>query len=406
MNRVLRASAPVVVLVLAAVLAACGPPPTPAPLTVPAPTPAEAPGDCGTAAAQAMAVDEPSPTVVAGEPTVVVVALDDEGRPEIVTTELHDTAATTAELEADPGLDVVAVEADRPVSIADTGGDPLRPQQWALDALQIESAWSASTGVDVDIAVVDSGVSGDHPDLAPKVCSGVAFLGSDGVARLGQGATDGNGHGTHVAGIAAAGTGDRTGTAGVAPSARIMPVRVLGADGTGSSADVARGITWAVDHGAEVINVSLGGGYSSAVDLAVDYAERQGVLVVAASGNAGPNGARNYPAALDDVLAVASHDQSGAVSSFSTQGDYVDLSAPGSGIISTYPDGRWASMSGTSMATPHVAGAAALLLAAQPELTPAQLRARLRATATDAGAPGFDVAHGWGRLDLLDALAG
>jgi subtilisin family serine protease len=395
-----------VALVLAAVLAACGPPPAPAPLTVPAPPPAASPGDCGAAAAQAMGVDEESPTAVAGEPTVVVVALDDEGRPEIVTTELRDTAATTAELEADPGLDVVAVEADRPVSIADTGGDPLRPQQWALDALQIESAWSAGTGVDVDIAVVDSGVSGDHPDLAPRVCSGVAFLASDGVARLGQGATDGNGHGTHVAGIAAAGTGDRTGTAGVAPSARIMPVRVLGADGTGSSSDVARGITWAVDHGAEVINVSLGGGYSSAVDVAVDYAERQGVLVVAASGNAGPNGARNYPAALDDVLAVASHDQGGAISSFSTQGDYVDLSAPGSGIVSTYPDGRWASMSGTSMATPHVAGAAALLLAAQPELTPAQLRARLRATATDAGVPGFDVAHGWGRLDLLDALAG
>ncbi len=406
MNRVLRASAPAVVLVLAAVVAACGPPPAPAPLTAPVPTPAEAPGDCGSAAARAMTADEPSPTTAAGEPTVVVVALDGDGRPEIVTTELRDTVATAAELEADPALDVVAVEADRPVSIADTGGDPLRPQQWALDALQIESAWSASTGVDVDIAVVDSGVSGDHPDLAPRVCSGVAFLASDGVARLGQGATDGNGHGTHVAGIAAAGTGDRTGTAGVAPSARIMPVRVLGADGTGSSSDVARGITWAVDHGAEVINVSLGGGYSSSVDVAVDYAEREGVLVVAASGNAGPGGARNYPAALDDVLAIASHDQGGAISSFSTQGDYVDLSAPGSGIVSTYPDGRWASMSGTSMATPHVAGAAALLIAAQPGLTPAQVRARLRATATDAGVPGFDVAHGWGRLDLLDALAG
>jgi type VII secretion-associated serine protease mycosin len=349
---------------------------------------------------------DPFPTAVAGGPTVVVVALDDDGRPEIVTTELRDAAATTAELEAVPGLDVVAVETDRPVSLAGTGGDPLRPQQWALDALQIETAWSAGTGAEVDIAVVDSGVSGSHPDLAPRVCSGVAFLTSDGVERLGQGATDGNGHGTHVAGIAAAGTGDDTGTAGVAPSARIIPVRVLDANGTGSSSDVARGITWAVDHGAEVINVSLGGGYSSAVDLAVDYAERQGVLVVAASGNAGPGGARNYPAALDDVLAVASHDQNGTISSFSTQGDYVDLSAPGSGIVSTYPDGRWVSMTGTSMATPHVAGAAALLVAAHPDLTPAQLRARLRATATDAGQPGFDVAHGWGRLDLLDALAG
>jgi subtilisin family serine protease len=394
-----------VVVVLAAVLAACGPPPAPAPLTVPAPTPAEAPSACSAAAARVMTVHESSPTVSAGG-SAVVVALDDENRPEIVTTEVREIEATAAALDDEPGLDVVAIEADRPVSITDTGGDPLRPQQWGLDELQIETAWVSGTGTDVDIAVVDSGVSGDHPDLAPRVGSGVAFLGSDGVARLGQGATDGNGHGTHVAGIAAAGTGDRTGTAGVAPSARIIPVRVLEANGTGSSSDVARGITWAVDHGAEVINVSLGGGYSSAVDLAVDYAEGQGVLVVAAAGNAGPNGARNYPAALDDVLAVASHDQGGGISSFSTRGDYVDLSAPGSGIVSTYPGARWVSMTGTSMATPHVAGAAALLIAAQPELTPAQLRARLRSTATDAGPPGFDVAHGCGRLDLLDALAG
>jgi subtilisin family serine protease len=207
-----------------------------------------------------------------------------------------------------------------------------------------------------------------------------------------------------VAGIAAAGSGDGVGTAGIAPSARVVPVRVLDAAGTGSSSDVARGITWAVDHGAEVVNVSLGGPYTSAVDLAVDYAESRGVLVVAAAGNAGPTGPRNYPAALDEVLAVASHDQGGGISSFSTQGSYVDLSAPGSGIVSTFPDNRWASMSGTSMATPHVAGAAALLASAEPTLTPAQLRTRLRSTATDAGVVGFDVAYGWGRLDLVRAL--
>jgi type VII secretion-associated serine protease mycosin len=398
------------VLVLAAIVAACAPAPgtsTPTPLTVPPPAPVVAPADCAAPSALATGVDTaPQSSGPEGAPGVVVVALDDDGRPEIVTTEAGDSAATAAALEAEPGLDVVAIEPDRPVSIATTGGDPLRPQQWALDELQIETAWASGTGAGVDIAVVDSGVSGDHPDLAPRVCGGVAFLGSDGVTRVGQGATDSNGHGTHVAGIAAAGTGDRTGTAGVAPSARIIPVRVLDASGTGSSADVARGITWAVDHGAEVVNVSLGGGYSSAVDLAVDYAEQQGVVVVAAAGNAGPSGARNYPAALDDVLAVASHDQGGGISSFSTQGNYVDLSAPGSGIVSTYPDGRWASMSGTSMATPHAAGAAALLVAAEPQLTPAQLRARLRSTATDAGVPGVDVAYGWGRLDLLQALAG
>ena len=319
-------------------------------------------------------------------------------------------AAQPAVRQADPALDVVAVEPDRPmttdgVAVA-TGGDPYRSQQWGLDELHAETLWPTSTGAGIDVAVVDTGVIGTHPDFAGRICSGVSYLGSTGVAQIGHGTDDGNGHGTHVAGIAAAGTGDGVGIAGVAPSARIIPVRVLDAAGSGSSSDVARGITWAVDHGAEVINLSLGGPYSIAVATAVDYAESHGVLVVAAAGNGGPTGAVNYPAALDDALAVGAHDEGGDASWFSTRGAYVDISAPGSGIISTYKDGSWSYMSGTSMASPHVAGAAAVLLAAEPDLTPAQLRARIVSSAADRGPIGHDTSFGWGLMDLASALAG
>jgi subtilisin family serine protease len=256
------------------------------------------------------------------------------------------------------------------------------------------------------VAVIDTGVAGTHPDLAGRLCSGVAFLGGDGVAQEGGGATDPHGHGTHVAGSIAAVRNNGIGIAGVAPSARVLPIRVLDAQGSGSSSDVARGITWAVDHGAEVINLSLGGPHSQAVQTAVDYAESLGVVVVAAAGNAGVGGPPNYPAALEQVVAVASHEPNGAVSTFSTRGAYVDVAAPGSGILSTARDGSWVYMSGTSMATPHVAGVVALLLDDEPGLTPLQVRERLNTTATDAGTTGHDTSYGWGRLNAVGALAG
>ena len=299
------------------------------------------------------------------------------------------------------------MEPDRQMTAGTAPGarEPRRSEQWSLDDLAIEPAWSTSRGAGVDIAVVDSGVDGTHVDLAPKLCSGVAFLGSNGIEQRGAGSVDANGHGTHVAGIAAAAT-NGVGMAGVAPDARIMPVRVLDAGGSGSSSDVARGITWAVDHGAEVINLSLGGSRTAAVDAAVAYAETSGVVVVAAAGNDGPGGAANYPAALDTPLGVGSYDQNGAVSWFSTLGAYVDLAAPGSGILSTTKDGRWTYMSGTSMATPHVAATAALLLAAEPTLSPSQVRSRLIGSARDAGPVGHDTGYGWGRVDPLAALNG
>lgn len=409
------------VIALALMVTACAPTPTNGAGTAPvAPPPSSTPvpGPCsssvaGTAVGTGGGLRDVSAATAADPESadqVVVVAVDDEGRPELVTTSFEDVASTAASLADDPALDVVAVETDRAMRVAGaaaaSGGDPYRSQQWALDTLEVPTAWAISTGAQVDVAVIDTGVSGTHIDLAGKVCSGVAFLNSTGVAQLGQGATDPHGHGTHVAGTVAALRDNGVGVAGVAPSARIIPVRVLDAQGNGSSSDVARGITWAVDHGAEVINLSLGGPHSQAVQTAVDYAESLGVVVVAAAGNAGVGGPPNYPAALEQVVAVASHEPNGAVSTFSTRGAYVDVAAPGSGILSTSRDGSWVYMSGTSMATPHVAGVVALLLDDEPGLTPLQVRERLNTTATDAGTPGHDTSYGWGRLNAVGALAG
>ncbi len=358
----------------------------------------------------------------------MIVAVDDDGRPHMTTAATEHAMATAAWLEAASDLEVVAVEPEIPVSAAVTSSatvtssaaarsststasavsatcqDPFRSQQWALDVLDMESVWEIRTGDGVDIAVVDSGVDASHPDLVGRVDPGVSFVGTGGVAQVGGGAVDPNGHGTHVAGIAAAGSMDGIGTAGVAPYARILPVRVLDDTGAGYSQDVAAGITWSVDHGAEVINLSLGGRYSGAVAAAVAYAESRGVVVVAAAGNAGTADSVSYPAALDTVIAVAAHDSGGSRSNFSSQGPQVDVAAPGSGILSTYPGSQWRYFNGTSMAAPHVSGSVALMVEVDPSRTPGQLRDLIRTSAVDAGLPGVDSEFGWGRLNTRAAL--
>lgn len=395
---------------LAVLAGACAPP-----ATAPAPTPQMQAVACPAASPAGGAGSDTSPsTDPAGSSAtgaeVVVVAEDEHGRPEIVPTTTGDAASVVDELEADGTLDVVAIELPEEVSLAATSvaaTDPLRSEQWALGNLGIESAWTRSRGAQVDIAVIDTGVAATHPDLRGKVCSGVAYLGGNGVAQTGKGATDPHGHGTHVAGIAAASAGDGVGIAGVAPDARIMAIRVMDAQGRGHTADVARGITWAVDHGAEVINLSLGGPDTPSMRIAVEYALSNGVVVVAAAGNDGAGlNDPSYPAAYDGAIAVASYDRNGTVSSFSTRGAYVDVAAPGSWILSTLNTGSWGRMSGTSMATPHVAGIAALLIAQQPNRTPAQVRERLESTAVDAGDPGPDPAYGVGRVRPVAALGG
>lgn len=394
--------------------AACAPPaPTPAPqLQGVPPCPSSgihADGSSSTAAAPTDSAAAATGSSSGGPDGVVLVAEDAQGRPEIVDATVAEAAAVAEDLESDGSLDVVAIELPSQVTLTASevaANDPYRSQQWGLDDLAIESAWSHSAGAQVDIAIVDTGVAATHPDLRGRVCSGVAFLAGDGVARTGKGAADPQGHGTHVAGIAAAATSDGVGVAGVAPRARLVPVRVMDDSGRGYASDVARGIVWAVDHGAEVINLSLGGPGTPSMESAVDYAVDHGVVVVAAAGNDGPGGQASFPGAFDGAIAVASYDRGGAVSSFSTRGTYVDVAAPGRSILSSLRTGDWGFMSGTSMATPHVAGLAALLMADDPSRTPSQVRQRIESTAVDAGASGRDTAYGVGRIRPTAALAG
>jgi type VII secretion-associated serine protease mycosin len=345
-------------------------------------------------------------TVTAAEPvTVVTTALDEDGRPVVSSRTATDRAAAERLIRAGqdaPGA--VSVELDAPVYAleAPTGTDPYRASQWDLARVQAPAAWATSTGAGVTVAVIDSGVDAGHPDLAGQVLPGI-----DLVAGTTGTSTDPNGHGTHVAGTVAALTGNNVGVSGFAPHARILPVRVLGASGSGSSSAVATGVTWAADQGAQVINMSLGStAQVSALTNAIAYARAKGVVVIASAGNSREKGSpTNYPGADPGVVAVAATDSSDTYASYSNQGSYVDLAAPGSGIISTYPGGRYVSMSGTSMAAPHVAALAALLKASDPTANPDRIEQAMQSSAVDLGAAGKDADYGYGRINAVAALA-
>jgi type VII secretion-associated serine protease mycosin len=348
------------------------------------------------------------PTVSPARPVrVVSTVLDDSGRP-VVTTRTATDRATAARLIRDgqqaPGA--VAVELDAPVRAlgVPTGSDPYRNLQWDLATIQAPAAWPTSTGAGVTVAVVDSGVDAEHPDLAGQVLPGTDLVtGTSGVS------SDPNGHGTHVAGTIAALTGNGVGVAGFAPDAKILPVRVLAENGGGTMSAVATGITWAADHGAQVINMSLGGtAQVTAVTNAIAYARSKGVVVVAAAGNSRSAGSPvSYPAADPGVIAVAATDSADNVAPFSNQGTYVDVAAPGVNIPNTIPVSRggYSYMSGTSMAAPHIAAVAALLKAHRPELDSDQVEQAMETSAVDLGTAGKDADFGYGRVDATAALA-
>jgi len=331
------------------------------------------------------------------EPGIAVMVRTDSGVA-VERYETSDPAVTDEALRRLRQSDrVITAERDVPVKAM---GDPLRTFQWALDRLKAEPVAAAGDAAGQKIAVVDTGVDGGHPDLAGAVLSGFdAFDGGDGK-------TDPNGHGTHVAGIIAAVAGNDIGVEGFARGAKILPVRVLEGDGSGFSSDVAEGILWAVQNGAGVINLSLGSPEtSSVVDEAVRQAVQQGVVVVAASGNEGGNdNPVMYPAALPEVLSVGAIDQTDERADFSGHGDWLDLVAPGVQIASTM-SGQYMYSSGTSMAAPYVSAAAAQVRKRYPALTPAQVRDHLRTTAEDLGPAGHDENFGDGLVNPLEALS-
>ena len=294
-------------------------------------------------------------------------ALEDETRVEIVTIGGAASAALAA-LRVDPRVE--SVEPHARVRALFVPDDPMFDRQWHLSRVGAEAAWSMSVGRGVTVAVIDTGIACESfdefaraTDLADTRC----VEGKDLVKRKGH-ANDDHGHGTHVAGTIAQSTHNGLGTAGLAFKARLMPVKVLSADGWGTTTAVADGIRWAADHGAQVINLSLGSPRNSMVlQSAIDHARSRGVVVVAAAGNSG--GPVGYPGASRGVIGVSATDQNDGLAWFSSRGRGVDIAAPGVSVLQqTICDrGRnrcevFSAFNGTSMASPHVAGAAALLV--------------------------------------------
>ena len=308
------------------------------------------------------------------------------------------------------------VEWVEPVTSVESAGvpnDPYYKYQWHMDLLNVPKAWEVTQGEGVVVAVVDTGVSVNE-DGFHKLTKGYDFVDNDDKPE------DENGHGTHVAGTIAQKTNNGVGVAGVAPKAAIMPIRVLDANGSGSNTAVANGIIWAVDHGANIINLSLGSpSNSDVVEDACRYAHESGVTVIAATGNDGYTDYIGYPAALPTTIAVGSVDANKGIAFYSNQGKQIDLVAPGGdtttdadgdgmqdGVLQeTRLSGQWVYhyLQGTSMATPHVAGVAALIYANGVK-DPEEIRSSLASSATDLGDKGWDSTFGAGLVNPVAAL--
>ncbi|MEW2511676.1 type VII secretion-associated serine protease mycosin [Streptomyces sp. NPDC046870] len=295
--------------------------------------------------------------------------------------------------------------------------DGIRAQQWGLTALHLDEAWRTTKGRGVTVAVLDTGVEAGHPDLAGNVLPDKDMIG------FGSGPGDRTWarHGTAMAGIIAGhghGPGRTDGVVGVAPEAKILPVRVILEDGDPARAKarttrgnaLADGIRWAADHGADVINLSLGDDSNSAhpepgEDEAVQYALKKGVVVVASAGNGGDKGDHvSYPAAYPGVIAATAVDKYGTRAAFSTRRWYAAVSAPGVDVVIADPDHKYYAGWGTSAASAFVSGAAALIKAARPGLSPAQIKKLLEDTARDAPVGGRDDSRGFGMIDPAAAL--
>jgi thermitase len=271
--------------------------------------------------------------------------------------------------------------------------------QWDMAKIQTPEAWDVTTGSPtITIAILDTGVDLDHPDLANKIISNIKFSNS-------ATTDDVYGHGTHVAGIAAAMTNNGIGVAGLGYSCSIVNVKVLDDNGMGAYSWIVSGIIWAADNGADIINLSLGAPYaSSALEDAVNYAWGKGVVIVAAAGNNGDT-TPMYPAYYTNCIAVAATDANDARASWSNYGDWVDVAAPGVSIYSTLKDNSYGYLSGTSMASPHIAGLAALVFTVVGDsngdgFLNDEVRSQIQATCDDIGVSGI----GSGRINAYRAV--
>ncbi|RMF02730.1 MAG: hypothetical protein D6768_07540 [Chloroflexi bacterium] len=332
--------------------------------------------------------------------------------------------------------DVESVSLNYVIHTMGSPNDTYFSSQWGLTKIQAPQAWDISTGASsVVIAVIDTGVDLDHPDLAAKLWTNPGeipgnFFDDDGngyvddvngydFANNDSDPNDDNGHGSHVSGIAAAATNNSTGVAGVSWGAKIMALKALNSAGGGGTADIAEAMMYAVDNGAKIISMSLGGVRTSwpcsytDIETALNYAQANDVLVVIAAGNDGQYGV-NCPGAYDQALAVGATTSSDNRASYSNYGPRLDIVAPGGDISNKiystiaplltngykYYDGKY----GTSMATPFVSGLAALVWGMDPSLTAAQVQQQIESSADDLGTTGKDDYFGWGRINAYKAL--
>lgn len=279
-----------------------------------------------------------------------------------------------------------------------TANDPYYGNQWHLAKIQAPSAWDVTTGTaSTVIAVIDTGANYSHPDLQGKLLAGYDFVNSD------SDPSDDNGHGTGVSGTAAAASNNSTGVASIAWACPVMPLKVLDASGSGSYSNIAKAINYAADNGARVINMSLGGTSNSlTLQNAANYAWNKGVVLIAAAGNNG-NNTPFYPAACNNVVAVSATNSSDVITSWSSYGSYVDVSAPGESILTTW-GGDYAYVSGTSFSSPVTAATTALMISIQPKLTNSQTVDLLLKNADDLGTFGYDVYYGYGRVNASRAV--
>ena len=287
-------------------------------------------------------------------------------------------------------------ELDHYVSSALIPNDPYYPNGWHLPKINTPQAWGDSQGAGITIAILDSGVDSNHPDLAAKMVPGWNFYDNN------SNTADVRGHGTKVAGAAAAITDNNTGVAGVAGQSRIMPIRVSNSNGRGSWSAISQGLTWAADNGARVANLSfLGVTSSSSTRSAAQYMKNKGGLVAVSGGNTGT--LENYTVTTS-MIPVSATDTNDNRTSWSSYGDYVMLTAPGAGIWTSTIGGGYGAVSGTSFSSPITAGVIALMMAANPKMRNTDIENALFNTAVDLGAVGRDPYYGYGRVDAAAAV--
>jgi len=298
-------------------------------------------------------------------------------------------------LRIDPDVEVFALGN---VKIQGSKTQPAQILTWNIERVDAEISWEISTGDPVKVGVIDTGIDLSHPDLKANIKGGYNAI------YPWKSPNDDNGHGTHVAGIIAA-LNNSIGVVGVGPKIDLYAIKVLNASGSGYLSDVIEGLDWAVKNKMKVVNMSLGTDqHIQSFHDAIKNAYNAGVTIVAAAGNSG--GTVTYPAAYPEVIAVSATDESNQIASWSSRGPEVDLAAPGVNIYSTYKGLTYKTLSGTSMAAPHVTGAAALIIDKGKcgTCTPDEIRQRLQQTAIDLGDPGTDNLYGAGLVNVYKAL--